>query len=175
MTVLQISQVHFVSFNPCSSGYCLPALARPCKGHNWYLVSILVLLDTAYRLYFLWPLPKCRMVSILVLLDTAYRLVTSFICFLGNLVSILVLLDTAYRLKPVGGWFYLWNVSILVLLDTAYRRQSLGALYLSLMSFNPCSSGYCLPAFSSSLFALLSIKFQSLFFWILPTGGCFGH
>ncbi len=60
-------------------------------------------------------------------------------------VSILVLLDNAYRRLTSQGHRGSGRVSILVLLDNAYRL------------FKPEAINYALG-------------FQSLFFWIMPTG-----
>ena len=66
----------------------------------WSRVSILVLLDDAYRPYPEECKPKpVVVVSILVLLDDAYRPICyQFLGLLFRKVSILVLLDDAYRL-----------------------------------------------------------------------------
>ena len=40
-----------------------------------------------------------------------------------------------------------------------------------IMGFNPCSSGWCLPALPFQYFPKPIGKFQSLFFWMMPTGG----
>ncbi len=90
-------------------------------------------------------------VSILVLLDNAYRLRYSHLRPGRRLqVSILVLLDNAYRLActqgAIGSAAVCLVVSILVLLDNAYRPSAF------IFSRVPSS------------------KFQSLFFWIMPTG-----
>ena len=62
------------------------------------LVSILVLLDDAYRLDRIDSLEiTINRVSILVLLDDAYRHWLILNCGDGVKVSILVLLDDAYR------------------------------------------------------------------------------
>ena len=135
-------------FNPCSSGWCLPALTR-LPGHSQYiLVSILVLLDDAYRQGAGQDSQTWCRVSILVLLDDAYRhggKKPAARC--RQRVSILVLLDDAYR--PF------WFVSIL------YQLFQFQSLFFWMMptgkelseivwraegSFNPCSSGWCLPA-----------------------------
>ena len=129
-------------------------------------VSILVLLDDAYRR----PNEPCQrtrpLVSILVLLDDAYRLLAMLsspspkILFqslffwmmpTGALddgarlpyrpVSILVLLDDAYRRRHIVSHLRLHMVSILVLLDDAYRPMAPGFRIGLKVCFNPCSSG----------------------------------
>ena len=62
-------------------------------------------------------------VSILVLLDDAYRRKVLESCCENIRVSILVLLDDAYRSLPDQDRTYQYIVSILVLLDDAYRRN----------------------------------------------------
>ena len=90
-----------------------------------FAVSILVLLDDAYRPPGLSERPRTKTVSILVLLDDAYRQLTQGLSLPQDSVSILVLLDDAYRnYAPVQG---------------AFR----------------------------------GIVFQSLFFWMMPTGATF--
>ena len=61
-------------------------------------------------------------------------------------VSILVLLDDAYRPEDVSTSSVYSTVSILVLLDDAYRPSDVVRLVNGMPSFNPCSSGWCLPA-----------------------------
>ncbi len=104
-----------------------------------------------------------------------------------------------FWILPTGRLCIFWiysipEVSILVLLDTAYRPESALVSASYNLCFNPCSSGYCLPAKSgtftvkgnlcfnpcSSGYCLPArfsgpakygvYLFQSLFFWILPTG-----
>ena len=111
-------------------------------------VSILVLLDDAYRLLLNFPLVGDHLsVSILVLLDDAYRHgILGRLRYSFPIVSILVLLDDAYR-QLIPPWkVCLVKVSILVLLDDAYR--------LSFQAYYDSVSG----------------TFQSLFFWRMPTG-----
>ena len=184
------------SFNPCSSGWCLPAHSWGRPTPPWHQVSILVLLDDAYRHFnlpsalhssplfqslFFWMMPtgKCRhrykrghtKVSILVLLDDAYRPRLRTIMSKLNAVSILVLLDDAYRLPDLrikrsiicsfnpcsSGW------CLPALPDLRIRRSII-------CSFNPCSSGWCLPALFQLLLYSHIHRFQSLFFWMMPTG-----
>ena len=219
-----ISWRHQRSFNPCSSGWCLPAMLYGDSGRPRYLVSILVLLDDAYRhgggispnterICFNpcssgWCLPAimpagrltsgCR-VSILVLLDDAYRPVTvwhfksPFLCFnpcssgwclparyLGSCsvlwwrVSILVLLDDAYRLymdQVEELRFISFQSLFFWMMPTGYPHLVLSASILR--SFNPCSSGWCLPANYLGAYSTEFKMFQSLFFWMMPTGMMF--
>ena len=85
-------------------------------------------------------------VSILVLVDAALRL------WLGDalpstalLVSILVLVDAALRPCPVRGNLHHHFVSILVLVDAALRHCSGSNTVTGDIGFNPCFSG-CRPA-----------------------------
>ena len=87
-------------FNPCSSGWCLSASIARTKTRRENEVSILVLLDDAYRLRVGFSLPHLGAVSILVLLDDAYRPWLYPPCLCLQKVSILVLLDDAYRQQP---------------------------------------------------------------------------
>ena len=110
------------SFNPCSSGWCLPADTQDrwvcwCNCFNPCSSG--------------WCLPAGEKISC---------------CVWGGRVSILVLLDDAYR--PRNGEMLNWRLE----------------------SFNPCSSGWCLPAPLSKSESLWSLRFQSLFFWMMPTG-----
>ena len=110
-------------------------------------VSILVLLDDAYRLYHNGRTGTINNVSILVLLDDAYRPHEQY--WYGKTyppVSILVLLDDAYRHSIIVSPSPQLVVSILVLLDDAYRQYA--------------------PPPSE----VLLLRFQSLFFWMMPTG-----
>ena len=74
----------------------------------WNNVSILVLLDDAYRHLWFPLLFFLTRVSILVLLDDAYRLENIAVKLDGrDSVSILVLLDDAYRRR-----YGIWSVSL---------------------------------------------------------------
>ena len=91
---------------------------------EFLLVSILVLLDDAYRPPGLSERPRTKTVSILVLLDDAYRQLTQGLSLPQDSVSILVLLDDAYRhAKYLFCLHHSRQVSILVLLDDAYRSN----------------------------------------------------
>ena len=83
-----------------------------------YEVSILVLLDDAYRLLaldiFLFQEPEFQSLFF-------WMMPTGMVLVAGNVRSI--------------------YVSILVLLDDAYRRISGGKRHRGLLGFNPCSSG----------------------------------
>ena len=81
------------------------------------------------------------MVSILVLLDDAYRRCCWIDGIRAYFVSILVLLDDAYRHLRPSGTAGSVPVSILVLLDDAYRLSQKIPLLVEVSSFNPCSSG----------------------------------
>ena len=140
------------SFNPCSSGWCLPAfdnLSMP------FLIF-------AFQSLFFWMMPTG---FILVLLQ-----VVSVVCF--NPCSSGWCLPAPYfnspstrnmRFQSLFFWmmptglegFIIENanheVSILVLLDDAYRPQSKRNRSWISWSFNPCSSGWCLPAWQPQL------------------------
>ena len=194
--ILPLRSFDIQCFNPCSSGWCLPANGLSTRRTESFLFQSL----------FFWMMPTgsgqdgpgwLRLdVSILVLLDDAYRLRTAIYtseptpsfnpCSSGwclpagaahgagsaiEEVSILVLLDDAYRQVSdrfnysILSWFqslFFWMmptgktwlavspdniaVSILVLLDDAYRRRAVCATTTRWKCFNPCSSGWCLPA-----------------------------
>ena len=137
----------------------------------WYWVSILVLLDDAYR-----PQSTRHIVT----REPSFNPCSSGWCLPAFIyiimptipasVSILVLLDDAYR--RVASWRSLGedHVSILVLLDDAYRQPTQTLCRLDHRGFNPCSSGWCLPAMISLNELPGREKFQSLFFWMMPTG-----
>ena len=61
-------------------------------------------------------------------------------------------------------------VSILVLLDDAYRLAVKCVYADRTYCFNPCSSGWCLPAEDIASRITSLVPFQSLFFWMMPTG-----
>ena len=85
-------------FNPCSSGWCLPAMTANAAFQ----------IRAVFQSLFFWMMP------------TGY--VTRKVCLSLLVVSILVLLDDAYRLDRKGRQGLCdWDVSILVLLDDAYR------------------------------------------------------
>jgi len=115
--------IYTFCFNPCSSGWCLPAIIVVPASLKLNWVSILVLLDDAYRPGMADGVRNFIRVSILVLLDDAYR---------------------PQYLEEIADLYK--SVSILVLLDDAYRhtQQCLQNTHL--------------------------IMFQSLFFWMMPTG-----
>ena len=133
-----------------------------------------------FQSLFFWMMPTGLMdlqiafghcqVSILVLLDDAYRQKVWPSCLPGYFVSILVLLDDAYRLfYDLNGNKIAHQVSILVLLDDAYRQSPAGALQGCMNSFNPCSSGWCLPAISYDANDLPSESFNPCSSgWCLP-------
>ena len=112
-------------FNPCSSGWCLPAVF-------WQAVQF------------------CLRVSILVLLDDAYRLK------MGKAERIIALMFQSlfFWMMPTGLFGKgihcgAMKVSILVLLDDAYRHWRTPSPERRHICFNPCSSGWCLPALSA--------------------------
>ena len=115
-------------------------------------------------------------------------------------VSHMMFQSLFFWMMPTGilyGRFYsrFIAVSILVLLDDAYRlsqdwlgptmRRQFQSLFFWMMptgmfggwtfpgskkSFNPCSSGWCLPANMHAPCQNSVPRFQSLFFWMMPTG-----
>ena len=111
-----------ICFNPCSSGWCLPAGPRLAP---WLLPFGFNPCSSG------WCLPA-----------VAHYYVNEF----NRLVSILVLLDDAYRLGAGDLFFFIISVSILVLLDDAYRLEGRKEWLTKKLCFNPCSSGWCLPA-----------------------------
>ena len=136
-----------ICFNPCSSGWCLPA-------STWYLLR-----SAAYRFQslFFWMMP------------TGTILIT--FTSLPPIVSILVLLDDAYRQNkyPSG------HIAILVFQSLFFWMMPTGTAGSRPSSwmppgFNPCSSGWCLPARPPFLLPGVTSEFQSLFFWMMPTG-----
>ena len=128
-------------------------------------VSILVLLDNAYRRYtflggdaleefqslFFWIMPtgpkRCNATS----LEHRFQSLFFWIMPTGRWrlswilsapeVSILVLLDNAYRPNIVLPMIQGIIVSILVLLDNAYRPNIITGDVALILSFNPCSFG----------------------------------
>ena len=81
-------------------------------------------------------------VSILVLLDDAYRLLPSLSSFLKHSLF----QSLFFWMMPTGGFwqtraFCYVVVSILVLLDDAYRRNQPHLAKRISFCFNPCSSG----------------------------------
>jgi len=133
------------------------------------LVSILVLLDFALQQFkiklggkngkefqslFYWillfNLPFCFCVK-----------------FLNCEVSILVLLD--FALQHLTNFLYclLYEVSILVLLDFALQLDLMHRRQYNNIGFNPCFIGFCSSTIYNDSTDVLTIKFQSLFYWIL--------
>ena len=134
-------------FNPCSSGWCLPATGKSASS------SIRVL----FQSLFFWMMPTGR-----------YAMTAAEAERVGfNPCSSGWCLPARQRGKSDEVYIC---VSILVLLDDAYRRLAESPETSNSLGFNPCSSGWCLPAIAlmKRLSSLLS--FQSLFFWMMPTG-----
>ena len=135
-------------FNPCSSGWCLPAYRPINRSRCASLVSILVLLDDAYRLephtqsadqwmgfqsLFFWMMPTGSSLF-------------SFLCFKIS-VSILVLLDDAYRpIRWCDDVTYSTKFQSLFFWMMPTGKISISGKSKKWLSFNPCSSGWCLPA-----------------------------
>ena len=110
------------SFNPCSSGWCLPAFYfREAIKNAWRFQSL-----------FFWMMPTG------LYLDSLPRHLLEF--------------------QSLFFWMMPTGCSKLVVPSLLWG------------CFNPCSSGWCLPAPYLSDFDLGISEFQSLFFWMMPTG-----
>ena len=81
----------------------------------------------------------------------------------GTSVSILVLMDGVLRDKRriVAGGFA--AVSILVLMDGVLRVRPSGREVMPVLSFNPCSNGWCTSSAAGIWMAAPISAFQSLF------------
>ena len=147
-------------FNPCSSGWCLPASFLRLWGRLLDEVSILVLLDDAYRQLFYFS--RFNAISSFNPCSSGWCLpAEEKTKFIGRSIKFQSLF---FWMMPTGPlirqcWEALSLVSILVLLDDAYRRRRKKMSLKPLKSFNPCSSGWCLPARPS--YTSKSITFKS--------------
>ena len=161
-----------LGFNPCSSGWCLPAVIKAtADGHIdrfqslffWMMPTGFIQIKASnppkdmFQSLFFWMMPTGTVSDYLPHEETLFQSLFFWMMPTGRFAFPVVSCGD-FGFNPCSsGWclpahiYLLPNqvhlfVSILVLLDDAYRQNTLSSEKNNIFCFNPCSSGWCLPA-----------------------------